>query len=358
MMKLFGLSRATLAVGAVTLALALAALAPGGFGTALAQTAGGGDESSSSSPPPGTTTTSTDPTTGTTTTTTTSTDGTKTTETTKTDGTKSTETAKPNGETTTVVTIPNQGTVTVVQAPGQPAQVTVAPANPNTDTTMQVDVLGAQLSVPGGTLSADETISIVEQSFNLAIVLGVTRVESGAPQGLQNFANEPGSIRPVRVFEMTVKKASGATGQIAKPIRMTWDFKPEDLAAAGGDFANLLMIGQNAATGKWSPVPQVAKTATSVTFEVPHFSLWAFAVRTPGVTPPPPPAGSVGTPAATAGTGAAPAAGTGLVPRPANTGTGIPAEQSSSMLLPMLAAAALGLGLAGGVALRTVRRRA
>jgi len=225
---------------------------------------------------------------------------------------------------------------------------------------MQLEVLGAQLSVPGGTLSADETISIVETSFNLAITLGVSRTEGisrigeGTLQGVQNFAGEPGSITPVRVFELAVKKTDGTTGQIDKPIRMTWDFKPEHLAAAGGDFANLLMIGQDAATGKWSPVPQVAKTATSVTFEVPHFSLWAFAIRHVAVTP-----GAPGAPGA-AGTGAgagAPPVAPAITPRPANTGTGLPAEQAMTGIALPITLVVLGLGILGGLGYRTVRRR-
>ncbi|MGE3856738.1 MAG: hypothetical protein AB7G21_07260 [Dehalococcoidia bacterium] len=360
----FHWNRSALLVGIVTAVVVAAIALPGTFGTALAQTdgfdpgtGGGGGR------------TTTDPTTGTTTTTTTNPiTQTTTTTTTRTDGTTSTSTTTPNGETTTVVTIPNQGTVTIVQAPNQPATVTVAPANPNTDTTMQVETLSAVLAVPAGTLGADETISIVETSFSLAIVIGVQAVNSPAAlgqvtgAGIVNFAGEPGSITPVRVFEMTVKTGSGGVGQIDKPIRMTWDFKPEHLAAAGGDFANLLMIGQDATTGKWSPVPQVAKTATSVTFEVPHFSLWAFAVRTPGAVATP--AAPQATPAAgttpAAGATTAPTAPTpvsGVVPRPANTGTGIPAEAGTSLNLLAVAASVLLLGTAAGGTALAVRRR-
>ncbi len=253
---------------AVVLGLAIAliatALLPGAWGTALAQTAG--------------TVTSTDPTTGTTTTTTTQPDGTRVTETVRTDGTTSTVTAKPSGETTTVVTVPNQGTVTVVQAPNQPVTVTVAPANPNTDSTMQIGTLSISLDVPGGTLSADETISIVESSFSLAIVLGIedaTRIGFNT----QAQAAEPGTIVPVRVFELEVQKSDGSSGQIQKPIEMTWDFTPDVLRAAGGDFANLLMITYDPDTETWTQVKQVSHTDTSATFEVPHFSTWAFAYR-------------------------------------------------------------------------------
>lgn len=150
---------------------------------------------------------------------------------------------------------------------------------------------------------------------------------------------------------------------------MTWSFTPQDLAAAGGDFANLLMIGYNETTKVWTPVKQVSKTATSVTFEVPHFSLWAYAVRTPGVTPPAPPTATTpGTttaptgpaqaapPAGAAGAGAAVPPGT-VIPRPANTGTGIPAQQSGVNAVLPYALAVLGLGVAGGIALRTARRR-
>ncbi|GMU41051.1 MAG: hypothetical protein AMXMBFR23_19170 [Chloroflexota bacterium] len=328
-------TRGGLTAGIVAVMLGVMALLPGTFSTALAQT----------TPIPGeSTSTTTDPTTGTTTTVTTSPTGVTTTVTTRTDGTTSTVTEQPTGEKTTVVVVPNQGTVTVVEAPGQPVAVTVAPANPNTDTTMQLDVLGAQLSVPGGTLSPGEVIAIVEQSFNVAIVLGITREDAPAAngdtvqgaqnfvdlQGVQGFANEPGSIQAVRVFEMTVQRSDGSTGQIAKPILFTWDFTPEDLAAAGGDIANLLMLGQDEVTQKWSPVPQVSSTATSVTFEVPHFSLWAFAVRTPG----------------------------GTVPAPANTGILATPEADRTGTYALFAGTALAALALGGLGLRFARRRA
>ncbi|MEI7924575.1 MAG: hypothetical protein WCI61_00075 [Chloroflexota bacterium] len=98
---------------------------------------------------------------------------------------------------------------------------------------------------------------------------------------------------------------------------------------------------------------------------MPHFSLWAFVVRTPGpVTAPAAPTGptAAATPAAPAqavtpgATGAAIPPGA-VAPRPANTGTGIPAEQSSMTSMLPYALAVLGLGLIGGVAVRTVRRR-
>ncbi|MGE3961606.1 MAG: hypothetical protein AB7F65_08005 [Dehalococcoidia bacterium] len=298
----------------LAIALVAVALLPGAWGTALAQTAGP--------------VTSTDPTTGTTTTTTTQPDGTRVTETVRTDGTTSTVTETPSGETTTVVVVPNQGTVTVVAAPNQPVTVTVAPANPNTDTSLQVDVLATTLSVPAGTLSADETISIVEQSFTLAIVLGI---QDATQIGFntQSQTTAPGTIVPVRVFELGVQKADGSSGQIAQPIEMTWEFTPDVLLAAGGDFANLLMITYDPDTETWSQVKQVSHTATSATFEVPHFSLWAFAYRA-----------------------AAPA-----VPTPADTGMGAAEETGATNPLAIALGAAALLGIAGLGARFAIARR-
>lgn len=306
---------------AIAVAIVTAALLPGAWGTALAQTSGAPPEdptptatpaASPSASPTATSTTTTNPTTGTTTTTTTAADGTKTTETVRTDGTTATVVETPSGEKTTTVVVPNQGTVVVVEVPGEPVAVTVAPANPNTDTTMQLDVLGAQLSVPGGTLAADETIAIVEQSFNLAITLAstidfgssaayvasiVNLASDSAPVIMPEVAAEPGTITGVRAFEISIAKLDGSTRALTNSIEIAWNFLPEHLAAAGGNFDNLLMLSFDPVTETWTQTTQLAQTTDSVTFEVTHSGVWAFAVRN--------------------------ATGAQAVPIPADTGTGI-----------------------------------
>lgn len=332
----------------VVAAIALLALLPGVWGTALAQTSSGDDQTATETPPASpeasptaTTTTAPD---GTTTTTTTASDGTTTTETVSPNGDTVTVTERPDGHTTTVVDT-SEGTVTVVQAPAQAIQVAVAPANVNTDSSLQVEALAMELDVPAGTLSPGEVIAIVEQSFALTIILAsrmeldVTRaayvastVSLTTEGGLivQEFATEPGTVSVVRAFELTVQKQDGTIGQIANPIQMTWDFAPENLAAAGGNFANLLMIGYDEGTGTWSPAEQVGQTATSVTFEVPHFSLWAFAVRS--------------------------ATAAQSVPTPADTGMG-ETSASTNTTAYLATAGMLALAAAMGVGARFAVRR-
>ena len=366
-----------LVVGALTLALGLAALAPGGFGTALAQTAtscpspqvlsagycvdlpeaavGGGPVVTAPSPG-GATTTTTLPGGGTQQTTTLAGGGTQ------------TVTVQPStGTTTTVISTPT-GTVTTVAAPNQPAVTTIQVANPGQTSTVAAPTLAMFISLPPNTLTAGEAIVAVQQAVDaFAAANGVDPssvvvVLSDAVERV-DFADERASVKLIRTFDLQVKKADGTAGQLAKPALFTWEFTPAELASAGGNTANMLMIGYNPTTKGWTAAKQVSKTSTSVTFEVPHFSTWAFAVRNVGVVVPPAPptaapvvpAGPVapGQAAPTTATGAAPA----LTPRPANTGTGIPAEQSMSLVLPMIAAAVLGTGILGGVALRTARRR-
>lgn len=326
--------RPMLIAAAATALVAMLAVAPGSWSTALAQTAGTPTPAATTAPDGSVTTTTTLPGGGTRT------------ETVKPSGETVTVTALPGGTTTTVVDVPNQGVVTVVEVPGEPIQIAVAPDNPNTDTSLQVEVLSASLDIPAGTLSPGEVISIVEQSFAFAIVLGIedaSRAAGGSTvseisatgdlaTAFQALQAEPGSITAVRVFEMTVQKPSGATETLATPIQMTWDFSPEDFAAAGGNFANLLMIGYDEATQKWKPATQVETTSTSATFEVANYTLWAFAVRNAPILD---------------------------APVPANTGAGPGADSSASGGGPVgMAAAVLGLALLAGAAHRLTRRRA
>jgi hypothetical protein len=158
-----------------------------------------------------------------------------------------------------------------------------------------VNTLEATLTVPAGTLAADEVISIVEQSFNLAITLASTIgfgpssaayvasiVNLASDNGgvLPEVAAEPGTITGVRAFELAIGRPDGTTRSLTNSIEMAWNFLPEHLAAAGGNFDNLLMLSYDPATERWTPTTQVARTNSSVTFEVTHSGVWGFAVRT------------------------------------------------------------------------------
>ena len=223
-----------------------------------------------------------------------------------------------------------------------------------------LEVIALAVAAKAEELGIDPSDIVVSLTFNV--------------QRIENFAGETASVRAVKIFELNVKNQNGTDGQIAKPVLITWDFTPGDLARVGGNISNLLMIGYDETTKTWSAAKQVSSTSTSVTFEVPHFSLWAFATRntvatqpappvaaTPGTTvpttvPTTPPA-QAETPAAAAAAGAGAAVPPGaVIPRPANTGTGIPLESGMNEVRPY-ALAVICLGVVGGIALRTVRRR-
>ncbi|MEI7924576.1 MAG: hypothetical protein WCI61_00080 [Chloroflexota bacterium] len=249
MNSIFQMSRARLAVGLLALTLGGLAAMPGSFGSALAQTSGTEDVVTN---PSGSTTTTT--TVGGTTTTTTTT------------GQTSTTTTKADGSSSTVVTIPGAGTLTLsTPATGGPPTVTVAPANPNANFSVPVEALALALSAPGGALNADDVISIVAAAFG-EFSASVQMIPEHAV-GVVNFAGAPGSLRAAKVFELTVKTKTGATSNLQKPIVMTWNFSPTELAEAGGDYANLKMFSRDEATKAWTiEAKQVAKTSTSVSF--------------------------------------------------------------------------------------------
>jgi len=309
MMKLFGLSRATLAVGAVTLALALVALAPGGFGTALAQTTPG-------VPPPAPPATVT-------------------------------VTVVVNNETTTVVTTPG-GLASIVLPPG--SQITsisldVVTSPSATSATADAALTAVLEFIESSGLTGAGSGTEVGYVFEIAFGGTVRTIGSGGPALVMDY-------RSLLMFGREAFQTTGPT-VLAKPAVATLNVKPETLAQVGGDLSRLQVVFIDPVNKISEPVKMVASPGPgAISFEFTKKGSYAVIVR-PIVTAAPT-AGSVVTPAA--GTGGAPAGA--VVPRPANTGTGIPAEQSSRLMLPLLAAAVLGLGLAGGVALRTARRRA
>jgi hypothetical protein len=88
-----------------------------------------------------------------------------------------------------------------------------------------------------------------------------------------------------------------------------------------------------------------------VTFEVPHFSLWAFAVRTPAAAVPPAAAAPAAPGTSTTQGGQVPPAQ--VVPAPAKTGTGLPAmTQAASMPWAPIVLTVVALSVLGGFGIR------
>ncbi|MEI6136061.1 MAG: hypothetical protein WCQ48_01420 [Chloroflexota bacterium] len=165
---------------------------------------------------------------------------------------------------------------------------------------------------------------------------------------------ESAKLTVLKAFEMSGKSPGGALVQPGKPISLTLDVSPTTLASAAGRFGNIFLLAYDPTTRKWDDLPQAARTDNTVTFTIPHFSLFAYVVR--GAAAAPQQAAPAATPAvATAAAPAAIIAAPEVAPRPANTGTGIPSEATASPVLSILLGV-LGIGILGSVGLRTVRR--
>ena len=301
-------SRGVLAATVLGVALAAVALMPGNLGTALAQTTG-----TPPPPPPAVVTI----------------------------------TVVVNNQTQTIVTTPgNLATVTL--PPGSEVTsisltVTTSPAGANQASTAATDAVTSFVSEVLGGSSTFENTSADFQEGNLELGYlfdisfgGSARAIGGrGPALVMNYA-------ALREFGREAFQTSGPT-VLAKAAVGTLNVKAETLAQVGGDLSRVSVYFVDPAKKVIEPVKMLPSPGPGkVSFEFTKAGSYAVMVNA-----------IVAAPAAGAAT---PAAGA-VVPRPANTGTGLPVEMTSTVGLLAVAASVLVLGAAAGGTAIAVRRR-
>jgi len=304
----FRWDRSALAVGLVT-AVVLATIAmPGNLGTALAQTGG-----TPPPPPPAVVTI----------------------------------TVVVNNETQTIVTTPgNLGTVTlpagsqvtsisltVTTNPEQAGATAIGAVNAVTD--FVADVLGGTSTssfTGAGTSDGQLELGYV---FDISFGGSARAIGARGPALVMDYA-------ALREFGREAFQTSGPT-VLAKAAVGTLNVKAETLAQVGGDLSRVSVYFVDPAKKVIEPVKMLPSPGPGkVSFEFTKAGSYAVMVNA-----------IVAAPAAGAAT---PAAGA-VVPRPANTGTGLPVEMTSTVGLLAVAASVLVLGAAAGGTAIAVRRR-
>lgn len=293
----FHWNRSTLVVGILTAVVFAAIAMPGSLGTVLAQTSG--------APPP------------------------------------------PPPATVTVTVVVNNETTTVVTTPGGLASIALPPGSQITSISLDVTTSPAATGA-----TADAALSAVIDFIDSS---GLTGTATGTEVGYLFEIDFGGTVRNIgtrgpalvmdyRALALFGREAFQTTGPtvLAKPATATLNVKPETLAQVGGDLSRLQVVfvdpvNKVSEAVKMLPSPGPGK----ISFEFTKKGAYAVLVR-PIVT---------ASPAA-----ATPVAGA-VVPRPANTGTGLPVEFTSTVSLLAVAVSVLVLGAAAGGTALAVRRR-
>jgi hypothetical protein len=138
------------------------------------------------------------------------------------------------------------------------------------------------------------------------------------------------------VFNMTALE-NGTEVTVDGPVTMAFDLTPEQLAAAGGDANNakLQFWDTEATPPAWTQVT-CSGSGSTVTCTLPHFSTWALTIEV----------------AEGAGDGG------GVVPAPADTGTGLTGGDAGGNNVAWLVAVLAAVAAVGGVGARLVVGRA
>ncbi|MFA7248278.1 MAG: hypothetical protein WC273_01435 [Dehalococcoidia bacterium] len=294
----FRISRGAIAAGVAAVLVGLVALAPGTWGVALAQTAG-----TPSAPPP-----------------------------------------PPNSTSTVTITvISGSTTTTLVTTPNQLSQVSLPPGSEVTSMTLTTTISPASSDLAAfSTFVVDQSLSqdsVIEVLFDIQFDLLTTARAIGTGATSEALAMDLRGLQNAHVQIFQAK----ATDTLKKAAAATITVPPETLAQVGGDLSRLQVRYMNTATKVAEDVTMLpSPAANKLSFQFTKEGKYAIYVR-----PLVPPAGAPQAAPATAP----------VVPRPANTGTGIPAEGSlGSQLLPIILVT-LALGAITGIGLRAARRR-
>lgn len=238
-MRSVSVSRTSLTATAIALLVAAAALAPGQWSTALAQTGG----------PPG----------------------------------------PPLG-------LPPGSPVVVPVTPTQPAKV----GHPGVGLrlTVAANTFSAPVNVTTASIVNTSAAPTTPQSTQAVAPALLTL---GVPPPPAAAAGVPSLV--ANLFEMSATALPGAGGAVTvgaaqRPISGAIAISPETLAAAGVDLANVSLQFFSPTTRAWTAVTQRGTNRDgTVNFEIPHFSLWAVVVRSVIATSVPEVTGALAAPA-------------------------------------------------------------
>lgn len=167
-------------------------------------------------------------------------------------------------------------TTTSTPVPTVSIQPTVVTVPPNASATVQAGA-STTLRVPAGSLSEGATITV-----------GVAIQTGGAPISAQSFTDlgvppppaATGNGVVLSVFNLDAITSGGTEATINEPVEIDFELTAEQLAAAGGDANNveLQFLDTTVTPAAWTSV-SCSGSGTTVTCTLPHFSLWALAIR-------------------------------------------------------------------------------
>lgn len=230
----------TVAIG-IAIAVALVALLPGAWGTALAATAGDPD------PAPSPTSPAPSPTTGTT-------------------------------------TAPSPTTVTVGVTPGQTTTASLGESTAGSKT----------VSVPAGAFTQNVEIRTEIREFvrQIAGPIIINHPITGEPLitvpavEVTDVDLVDVSTVVLEVFDLDALTAGGESVQPGEPVTLSFELTPETLAAAGGNPDNVRLAFFDEDADRWQDVSCNA-SGTTLSCTLPHFSLWALYAVTEAPAGPP-----------------------------------------------------------------------
>lgn len=224
--------------------------------------------------------------------------------------------------TATATTVPAGASATVVAAPNKTVSIPAGAVPVEATVTFQ----------PAADVESDPT-SAASQTVVASALLAL---DVPIPAEVQSGGGVIASV-----FVLEALDADGNEISFDEPVTMTFDLTPEILAAAGGDANNVVLQFFDEDTGQWTPV-SCTGSGTTLTCELPHFSVWALVIQTGDDAAPPQEGTATATPATT--------------PGPAATGSGVFGSEDGSNMGLLLAGIVAVVVLGGAGARLAVRR--
>jgi len=191
------------------------------------------------------------------------------------------------------------------------------------------------ITIPAGALSEDATLTSQpifdnETADEIATAAIFASLDIPTPDEV-----EDGAAVVISIFQLDATDADGNDIAFDEPVEMTFELTPEVLAAAGGDANNVVLQFFDEDTNQWTAV-SCSGSGTTLTCQLPHFSVWALTVRTQQETGP----------------------GQAATPAPADTGMGATSDTGATNVTAIVLGIVALAGIAGVGSRLVLRRRA